>query len=167
MIQRLVGFGHSRVGIFVLDELPRGRADGNLGALSPDRRLSARVWPDHARLPRALCGTAARRADGARTAAVAAPVWRVAHRPLASALGLGLVLQYRGSHGDVYNILWVVVFGFATLNILNLAARKFEPTRRGMSFGELLAVGVVMLSLLMLGWEMLNLFHIFPIKLHR
>lgn len=78
-----------------------------------------------------------------------------------------MVLQYRGSHGDVYNILWVVVFGFATLNILTLAARRFEPTRRGMSFGELLAVLVVLLSVLMLGWEMLTLLHIFPIRLRR
>ena len=76
-------------------------------------------------------------------------------------------LQYRGSRGDIYNILWAVVFGFATLNILSLAARKLEPKRRGLSFGELLAVMVVVLSVFLLGWEMLNLFHIFPIKLKR
>ena len=76
-------------------------------------------------------------------------------------------LQYRGSRGDVYNILWAVVFGFATLNILSLAARRLEPKRRGLSFGELLAVIVVVLSVFLLGWEMLNLFHIFPIKLKR
>jgi hypothetical protein len=68
---------------------------------------------------------------------------------------------------DAYNILWAVVFGFATLNILSLAARRFEPTRRGLSFGELLAVMVVFIAVFLLGWEMLNLFHIFPIKLHR
>jgi hypothetical protein len=76
-------------------------------------------------------------------------------------------LQYRGSRGDVYNILWAVVFGFATLNILSLAARRLEPKRRGLSFGELMAVMVVLLSVFLLGWEMLNLFHIFPIKLKR
>jgi hypothetical protein len=36
-----------------------------------------------------------------------------------------------------------------------------------MSFGELLAVLVVLLSLFLLGWEMLNLLHIFPIRLRR
>jgi hypothetical protein len=95
------------------------------------------------------------------------PVWRIAHGQVAAAAGLGLAFQYGGSHSDVYNILWVVVFGFATLNILSLAARRFEPTRRGMSFGELLAVLVVLLSLFLLGWEMLNLLHIFPIRLRR
>jgi hypothetical protein len=68
---------------------------------------------------------------------------------------------------DVYNILWAVVFGFATLNILSLAARRFEPNRRGLTFGELLAVMVVLLSIFLLGWELLGVFHIFPIKLHR
>src|ERR1700693_4949950 len=72
---------------------------------------------------------------------------------------------YRGSRQDVYNILWAVVFGFATLNILSLAARRLEPTRRGLSFGELMAVMVVLMSVVLLGWEMLSLFHIFPIKL--
>jgi hypothetical protein len=68
---------------------------------------------------------------------------------------------------DVYNILWAVVFGFATLNILSLAARRFEPNRRGLTFGELLAVLIVLLSIVLLGWELLSVFHIFPIKLHR
>jgi len=73
----------------------------------------------------------------------------------------------RGSRQDVYNILWAVVFGFATLNILSLAARRMEPAKRGLSFGELMAVAVVLVSVFLLGWEMLNLFHIFPIKLQR
>jgi hypothetical protein len=68
---------------------------------------------------------------------------------------------------DVYNILWAVVFGFATLNILSLAARRFEPNRRGLTFGELLAVLIVLLSIVLLGWELLSVFKIFPIKLHR
>ena len=103
----------------------------------------------------------------ARTTAAALPVCRMAHGQVAAVAGLGLAFQLGGSHSDVYNILWVVVFGFATLNILNLAARRFEPTRRGMSFGEILAVLVVLLSLFLLGWEMLNLLHIFPIRLRR
>jgi hypothetical protein len=78
-----------------------------------------------------------------------------------------LAVRARGSREDVYNILWAVVFGFATLNILSLASRRLEPNRRGMSFGELMAVLIVLLSVFLLGWEMLNLFHIFPIKLHR
>src|ERR1700684_2946211 len=79
--------------------------------------------------------------------------------------GVAIALLYRGSRQDVYNILWAVVFGFATLNILSLAARRLEPTRRGLSFGELMAVMVVLLSVFLLGWEMLTLFHVFPIKL--
>jgi hypothetical protein len=67
---------------------------------------------------------------------------------------------------DVYNILWVLVFGFATLNILGLVARKFEPERSRLSFGESLAIMVVVVSVLLLGWEMLYFFKILPIKLH-
>ena len=84
-------------------------------------------------------------------------------------VGFALMATFaaRSSRQDAYNVLWAVVFGFATLNILSLAARRFEPTRRGLTFGELLAVMVVFISVFLLGWEMLNLFHIFPIKLHR
>jgi hypothetical protein len=86
----------------------------------------------------------------------------------AAFLGLILaVLSRAPARQDAYNILWAVVFGFATLNILSLTARRFEPTRRGLSFGELLAVMVVGISVFLLGWEMLTLFHVFPIKLRR
>lgn len=61
-------------------------------------------------------------------------------------------------------MLWAVLFGFATLNILGLAARRMEP-RRGLSLGEVMAVLTVILAVFLLGWEMLGLFHIFPIKL--
>lgn len=89
-------------------------------------------------------------------------------RPYASVLiGIAVAVFYRGSREDVYNILWAVVFGFATLNILSLAARRLEPKRRGLSMGELMAVLVVLLSVFLLGWEMLTLFHVFPIKLKR
>ncbi len=68
--------------------------------------------------------------------------------------------------GDVYNILWVLVFGFATLNILGLVARKFEPAQRNrLTFGESLAIMVVVVSVLLLGWELLYWFKILPIKL--
>ncbi|HUO15622.1 MAG TPA: hypothetical protein VMX38_11600 [Verrucomicrobiae bacterium] len=83
-----------------------------------------------------------------------------------AALAAGLLYR-SASREDLYNILWAVVFGFATLNILSLAAKRFEPSRRGLSFGELMAVLVVVISIILLGWEMLNLFHIFPIRLRR
>jgi hypothetical protein len=76
-----------------------------------------------------------------------------------------VIVQYPGRKGDLYSILWVLVFGFATLNILGLVARRFEPDRSRLSFGEVLAVLVVMVSISLLGWEILNLLHIFPIKL--
>jgi hypothetical protein len=102
-----------------------------------------------------------------RTTRAALAVYPVARAQAAVFFGVAVTLLYRGTRQDVYNILWAVVFGFATLNILSLAARRFEPTRRGLSFGELLAVMVVLISIFLLGWEMLNLFHIFPIRLHR
>jgi hypothetical protein len=73
---------------------------------------------------------------------------------------------YNQKKGSVYNILWVVVFGFATLNILGLVLRRFEPRRSGLNFGEILAISVVFLSIFLLAMEMLNIFHIFPIKLN-
>lgn len=81
------------------------------------------------------------------------------------ALGFLFLVQYPGKKGDIYNILWVLVFGFATLNILGLVARRFEPDRTRLSFGEILAVMVVVVSICLLGWELLNILHIFPIKL--
>ena len=83
----------------------------------------------------------------------------------AAVVGVATAVLIRSTRQDVYNILWAVVFGFATLNILSLAARRFEPSRRGLSFGELLAVMVVLISILLLAWEMLNLFHVFPIRI--
>ncbi len=65
----------------------------------------------------------------------------------------------------MYNLLWGAVFGFATLNILGLVARRFEPGRSRMTFGEMLAVLVAGVSVLMLGWELLFLFHVLPIRL--
>ena len=53
------------------------------------------------------------------------------------------------------------------LDILSLATRRFEPSRRGLSLGELLAVVVVLLSIFLLGVEMFNMLHIFPLKLQR
>jgi hypothetical protein len=103
----------------------------------------------------------------ARTARAALSVHGLL-RAQSALLAILVLLQRHASHrNDVYNILWAVVFGFATLNILSLAARRFEPNRRGLTFGELMAVMVVLLSIFLLGWELLSVFHIFPIKLQR
>jgi hypothetical protein len=101
-----------------------------------------------------------------RTTRAAVAVYAAARMYAAVVIGVAVAVLYRGSREDVYNILWAVVFGFATLNILSLAARRLEPTRRGLSFGEIMAVMVVLLSVFLLGWEMLNLFHVLPIKLN-
>jgi hypothetical protein len=101
----------------------------------------------------------------ARTTRVAVSL--LVHAQSALAASLILATRHSSRRDGVYNILWGVVFGFATLNILSLAARRFEPNRRGLTFGELLAVVVVLLSMFLLSWELLGLFHIFPVKLHR
>jgi hypothetical protein len=72
----------------------------------------------------------------------------------------------RNGREEIYNILWTLVFGFATLNILSLGARRFEREKSGLSFGETLAVLVVLVSIGLLGWEMLYVFHILPIRLN-
>jgi hypothetical protein len=77
---------------------------------------------------------------------------------------VALALFFRAARQNTYNMLWAVLFGFATLNILGLAARRMEP-RRGLSFGEVMAVLTVLLAMFLLSWEMLNMFHIFPLKL--
>ncbi|MFI5102684.1 MAG: hypothetical protein ACHP9V_04845 [Terriglobales bacterium] len=71
----------------------------------------------------------------------------------------------RSTREEIYNILWALVFGFATLNILSLGARRFEQEKSGLNFGEVLAILVVVVSIVLLGWEMLYLFHILPIRL--
>ena len=76
-----------------------------------------------------------------------------------------LSAQFSGKKDNVYNILWVLVFGFATLNILGLVARRLEPRRSSLQFGEILAITVTVVSVVLLGFEMFSLFHIFPIKL--
>jgi hypothetical protein len=78
---------------------------------------------------------------------------------------LVLMTQVVLAGSRMYNLLWGAVFGFATLNILGLVARRLEPGRSRMTFGEMLAVLVAGVSLLMLGWELLFLFHILPIRL--
>lgn len=82
-----------------------------------------------------------------------------------------LLLQYQFSDlfsetkDSMYNVLWVLVFGFATLNILALVFRRFDTRKMGLTFGEVLAITVVVFSIFLLGLEMLGLFHILPIRL--
>ena len=99
-----------------------------------------------------------------RTTRAALAIYPVVRAGAAVFFSVAVSVLYRGSRQDVYNILWAVVFGFATLNILGLAARRMEP-RRGLSFGEVLAILTVLLAMFLLVWEMLHLFHIFPLKL--
>ena len=72
---------------------------------------------------------------------------------------------FRSGREEIYNILWALVFGFATLNILSLGARRFEQQKSGLNFGETLAILVVVVSIVLLGWELLYLFGILPIRL--
>ena len=65
---------------------------------------------------------------------------------------------------NLYDILIALVFGFTSLNILNLLTRPAQPVR-GLTFGEIMAVTGAVLSLLLLGVEMLHVYHVFPIKL--
>lgn len=78
---------------------------------------------------------------------------------------LPALLIFRTTREEIYNILWALVFGFATLNILSLGARRFEQEKGGLSFGEILAILVVLVSVVLLGWELLYWFHILPIRL--
>lgn len=74
-------------------------------------------------------------------------------------------LQASVGTAGMSNILWGAVFGFATLNILGLLARRFEPGRTRMTLGEMLAILVAVVSIVMLAWELLFLFHVLPIRL--
>jgi hypothetical protein len=115
----------------------------------------------------AFSATATVMSSFTRSTRAAVSLYTMARTCAATCVSIAAAFIYRGTREDVYNILWAVVFGFATLNILSLAARRFEPQRRGLTFGELLAVVVVLIAIILLGWEMLTLFHVFPIRLRR
>ena len=78
---------------------------------------------------------------------------------------LPAIFLLRSTREGIYNILWALVFGFATLNILSLGARRFEQGKTGLNFGEILAILVVLVSIILLGWELLYVFRILPIRL--
>lgn len=84
----------------------------------------------------------------------------------ASAAVFLFFFQSTEKRDDLFNILWALVFGFATINILSLVVKRFEPSKRRMSFGELLAILVVVAAAGMLVWELLYMFHVLPIKLN-
>jgi hypothetical protein len=84
------------------------------------------------------------------------------------ALAIGLLpalFLARTTREEIYNVLWALVFAFATLNILSLGARRTQEDRGGLNFGEVIAIMVVVVSILMLAWEMLYVFHILPFHL--
>jgi hypothetical protein len=81
-----------------------------------------------------------------------------------AAAALPAMFLLRTSSEEIYNILWALVFGFATLNIVGLGMRQFERQKQGLNFGEILAVLVVIVSVVMLGWEMLYYFGVLPIR---
>jgi hypothetical protein len=83
-------------------------------------------------------------------------------------LRLSLVFQHSDTYldeGSLFNILIALVFGFSTLNILGLVTRRFENRPSRLTVGEILALTAMILSICFLGWEMLHVFHVFPIKL--
>ena len=98
-----------------------------------------------------------------RADAIAAMLQR--HTPSLAFLSAIAIFESSDKKGDLYNILWALLFGFATLNILSLGAKRYEPHHNRMTFGEVLAVATVVVAVFLLGWEMLYLFKILPIRL--
>src|ERR1700676_2123656 len=96
-------------------------------------------------------------------------VLTIPHGWISDRVGLQAVLLFIFQSSDkqegVYDLLWAVVFGFATLNIVGLALRKFETSGNRLNLGEILAIMVVGISVILLGWEMLYVFKILPFKL--
>ena len=86
------------------------------------------------------------------------------HSLRALAAMMPALLLFGATREGVYNILWGLVFAFATLNILGLGLRRFEASKRGLSFGEVLAILIVLISIVLLGWELLYQFQILPLR---
>lgn len=100
----------------------------------------------------------------ARTTRAALTVYSAVRMSASMLFSVATAVFYRSARENAYNMLWAVLFGFATLNILGLAARRSEA-RRGLSFGEVMAVMTVIFSIVLLAWEIIHLLHIFPIRL--
>ena len=81
------------------------------------------------------------------------------------AAGLPAVFLLTTTRDEIYNILWALVFGFATLNILSLGAHRLDSRRGNLNFGEILAILIVVVSVILLAWELLYVFGILPIRL--
>src|SRR5438132_11592979 len=77
---------------------------------------------------------------------------------------IAVFLQYSEKKNNLYTILWALVFGFATLNILGLVTRRFEPSRTRLSFGETLAIVVVAFAAFHSDWRMRNWLKSLPTK---
>jgi len=92
------------------------------------------------------------------------PALASSHGGLFRPFNLPSLLTIGEYFGSVYDILIALVFGFSSLSVLGLATTRVQP-RRGLTFGEALAVTAVIVSVGLWGWEMLQLFHVFPIKL--
>jgi hypothetical protein len=94
--------------------------------------------------------------------------WAESWGRLLHTLAIGVLpalLFFRTTREEMYNMLWALVFGFATLNILSLGARRFEQEKGGLNFGEILAILVVLVSFVLLAWELLYMFDILPLRL--
>ena len=94
----------------------------------------------------------------------------IAHACTRLSLSLATVLfqtsaRFLKDETNFYDIFAALVFGFSTINVLNLATRRFENPGRGLNYGEMLAIAVVIVSILFLTWEMLHVFHVLPLKL--
>lgn len=87
---------------------------------------------------------------------------------VAAATFAAVVFQASGilfQEGTLFNILIALVFGFSTLNILALATRGMESRHSRLRPGEVLALTAMVLAVCFLGWEMLHVFHVFPLHL--
>ena len=80
--------------------------------------------------------------------------------------GLALLTFLAGSTTLDHDLMWIIVFGFATVNIMGLGARHLDPRHKRRYLGEIMAVMVVLGSVMLFSWETFNLLGIFPIKLH-
>ncbi len=75
------------------------------------------------------------------------------------------MVRFSTANENFYTMLWGLVFGFATLNILSLSRSQLRSTRPRFRLGEILAVLIAITALGLLAWELLHQFHILPIQI--